>query len=404
MYQREGISAFKKDLSNIKALLDYLDNPETKLNVIHIAGTNGKGSTTHLVASILQELAHSVACYTSPHYKDFRERIKINGEFIPEDFVVNFVEDIKPLLKSVPASFFELTVAMAFSYFESMKPDFCIIETGLGGRLDSTNVVDPLLSVITNISFDHQNMLGDTLIEIASEKAGIIKRNKPVLIGERQTELEPIFSAKANEENSTLIFADELIEMKNNNFIYEEMTLAKISREEPDYFIKNKSTSLAVICQLARMKKIRLPSTTELSNAFNNLHKNTYFIGRNMLLGTNPLIIADSGHNQAGIRALLDYVLDLKFDKLHVVCGFVQDKVIEDIIEYFPLDARYYFAKADVIRAMPAEILQSSFDNYSRKGIAFKSPQEALSVAKTKATNKDLILICGSIFLVAELI
>lgn len=395
MYQRQGKSAFKKDLSNIIALCDHLDNPHMKIKTIHIAGTNGKGSTSHIIASILQAYGYRVGLYTSPHYMDFRERIKINGQLVSKNFVTKFVDRVKPYLGEIQASFFEITVAMAFDYFATEEVDIAVIETGLGGRLDSTNILSPVLSVITNISMDHVSMLGDSIQKIAFEKAGIIKEDTPVVIGQRMNETTPVFELKANEMVSKLSFADDLVSEKE---VDESL---KIMANPGPFQSENLRTSLAAIKVFLNIELEKFDQV-KVKSGIKNLGKNTYYIGRWEVLGSKPRIIADSAHNEAGIKLIINKLLSEKFEKLHIVIGFVKDKEVEKILPLFPSSARFYFAKANIPRGLEAALLKAKGENFGLKGRGYVSVKNAIQAAERKANDRDLIFIGGSIFVVAE--
>ncbi|MEZ4916204.1 MAG: folylpolyglutamate synthase/dihydrofolate synthase family protein [Chitinophagales bacterium] len=410
MFQRVGDKAFKKDLTNIIALLKALDNPHNYFKTIHIAGTNGKGSTTHIIASILQESGLKVACYTSPHYIDFRERIKINGIYVSEQFVVDFINKIEPLIDEVKPSFFEITVAMAFQYFKEQKVDVAVVETGLGGRLDSTNIITPLLSVITNISFDHTNMLGNTLAEIAKEKAGIIKPNIPVVVGEYQEEIENVFKNKAKERNSQLYYAKEIVELHNFNSNFEGSTFETYFNKQKTVYItdlygnyqkKNIQTALASIFLLKKDFNI---TESNIKDGLKEVRKNTTFMGRNTILGTEPKILADSAHNKAGIENLLETIKQISYQNLHVVYGTVADKDISAVLEKLPKEAHYYFCKANIPRGLDATELKTKAKLFQLIGESYESVQNAFKQAKNNAEKEDLILITGSIFVVAEVL
>lgn len=415
MYQRVGATAFKKDLSNIKALCAALGNPEQQFRAIHIAGTNGKGSTGHLLSGILQAGGYKVGLYTSPHYRDFRERIKINGNYISKAAVVQFVEENKALFGEIRPSFFEITVALAFQYFAHQKVDIAIIETGLGGRLDSTNIIMPLLSVITNISFDHQQFLGDTLPEIASEKAGIIKANIPVIIGEEQAESSTVFEAKAQSLNAPLSYASQHIKVAllDSNLTH---SYYKIDKGDQLFFekikinlhgsfqTKNIATALHTIAILQQYYTDFKIDKKTIATAFEDLKKTTNYHGRWQLLGQNPTIIADSAHNEGGLKVVMAQLQTQSYQQLHIVLGTVKDKKLEKILKFFPKDAIYYFAKAAIPRGLEAKKLQTQAAELGLKGRAYVSVKNALQAAKRKAAKEDLIFVGGSIFVVAELI
>jgi len=413
MYQRQGDSAFKKDLTNTLALLELADNPHTKIKTIHIAGTNGKGSSSHLIAAGLQAQGYKVGLYTSPHYKDFRERIKINGDYISIQYIKDFTNTYYQSFIDIKPSFFEMTVALAFTYFDDQNVDFAVIETGLGGRLDSTNVITPLLSVITNISYDHQNLLGNTLGEIAGEKAGIIKNNVPVVIGETQNEIIQIFTKKAKEKNTKIHFADQScrIELLSNTtdthtncnvYINEFLWISNLSIEINGPFqIKNLITSLFSLYLLQDFISIDIE---KIKSFFLHFKSKTKYQGRWQVLGNNPLIIADSAHNEAGIEIVLSELTKYNDRKWHFVIGFVNDKDIDKIITLFPKNATYYFAKANIPRGMEAEILFQKFTALGFSGKPYTSVKRAFASAKKIAKSEDLIFVGGSIFIVAEII
>ncbi len=413
MYQRVGTTAFKKNLNNIKKLTAQDEHSQTNFKSIHIAGTNGKGSVSHILASVLQEAGYKVGLYTSPHLKSYRERIRINGKMIPRNEVVKYVTDRKQLFENVKPSFFEMTVAMAFYYFAKQKVDFAIIETGLGGRLDSTNIITPILSVITNIGFDHTQFLGNTLKEIASEKAGIIKNNVPVVIGETQSETQNVFLEKAKSSNAPIYFAD-------NNFSY-QYSPQKINRKQVFNIYKNKElvfenlqTDLLGIYQrkniITALQALEVLSNeididkTAIYKGLAAVQVNTGFAGRWQILKTKPLIIADTAHNAEGLRETVGQINSLIFNKLHIVMGMVNDKNTKGVLELFPSDAEYYFTKANVPRAMPAEQLANLAKSEGLKGKVYNTVAEAFTAAKNDSTPEDLIYVGGSTFVVAEVL
>ena len=404
MFQRQGPTAYKKDLGNTYALMEVLGEPYKKFPAIHIAGTNGKGSVTHIIASILQETGLKVGYYTSPHYKDFRERIKINGEPVSQEFITSFVEGLRPDIDRIQPSFFEITVAMAFEYFAEQQVDIAVIETGLGGRLDSTNVLKPILSVITNIGYDHQNLLGDTLPEIAGEKAGIIKPNTPALVGQRQTEVESVFLEKAKKVGTSITYSDEIVQIGDWNqsnarsrFLWSEDSYE--SDLWGNYQLQNIQTSLAALLIIKDHFSI---NTNQLRNGLLKVRSNTGFLGRCQILGREPLIIVDGAHNINGLEALLENLRDLDFEKLHVVFGTVSDKDPQKSIALLPKKATYYLARPDIPRGMNALELQMAFDANGLSSDAYDSVSEALQSARRASSSKDLVLVCGSIFVVAE--
>jgi len=412
MYQRLGSAAYKKDLTNTIKLCESAGNPQNRIKTIHIAGTNGKGTTTHIIAGGLQAQGYKVGVYTSPHYKDFRERIKINGFYIPKSYIIDFLNRYSKDLEEIQPSFFEMTVAMAFLYFADEKVDFAVIETGLGGRLDSTNVINPLLAVITNISFDHQSMLGNTLPAIAGEKAGIIKNNIPVIIGERQKELEQIFINKAQEMSAQIHFATDHIQIIETGFSQLKKSYTVVYNKHP--WIENLSTDLTgpfqernIITGMYALKllseKINI-NIDKLKDFFPNLKSKTGYIGRWQVLGSDPMIIADSAHNEGGLKIIMNELQDLKYKKLHMILGFVNDKELSTVLEFFPKNAIYYFAKANIPRGLDAELLKTESEKYGLLGNSYSSVRKAFAAAKIKAHADDLIFIGGSIFVVAEVI
>ena len=388
MYQRQGAAAYKADIGNIVAASKHLENPHKKFKSIHIAGTNGKGSTAHMLASILQESGYKVGLYTSPHLKDFRERIKINGKMILEKEVISFVEENKIIFKEMNFSFFEFTVAMAFDYFANQQVDIAIIETGLGGRLDSTNIINPELSIITNIGFDHTNLLGNTIQKIATEKGGIIKEKTPVIIGRDQKEPTAIFKHIATTKKSKLIHTSPY-----NNY---ETDL------KGDYQKENIATSVTAIQQL--QKKGWDISEKEIQLGLLNTIKNTGLLGRWQTLSNTPLIICDTGHNEDGIKEITKQLATLDYKQLHFVFGTVNDKNLATILPLLPKNAQYYFCKANILRGMPAKELETQAQKLALSGNSFTSVNEALNNAKENAKKDDLIFIGGSTFVVAEVL
>ncbi|HTM98277.1 MAG TPA: folylpolyglutamate synthase/dihydrofolate synthase family protein [Pedobacter sp.] len=413
MFTRVGAIALKKDLHNTLVLCAALANPQHKFKSIHVAGTNGKGSTSHMLAAILQKAGYKTGLYTSPHLKDFRERIRINGKMIPKSNVINFVKTQKRLIQEVEPSFFEVTVAMAFDYFAKEKVDFAVIEVGLGGRLDSTNVITPELAVITNISLDHTNILGNTLTEIAKEKAGIIKKGVPVVIGEQHEETEGVFLDKAKFENAPIYFADKLLKLKESkvqnsklvvtvqkqdNSIYPELKLDLTGK----YQQKNILTVIESINQLQDLGyKI---SDDAIYSGLRNVKKITGLQGRWQTLSKNPLVICDTGHNIAGITEVLKNINATPHQKLHFVIGMVKDKDISNILMILPRNAHYYFCAPGLERALSAEELAMQASAFGLKGSVYSTVKEAAAKAKISASKNDLIFIGGSTFVVAEII
>lgn len=412
MFQRQGPSAYKKDLTNTILLCEAVGNPQDRIKTIHIAGTNGKGTTTHIIAGGLQAQGFKVGVYTSPHYKDFRERIKINGAYISAAYITGFINKYHPQIEAIQPSFFEVTVALAFAYFESQNVDYAIIETGLGGRLDSTNIIKPLLSVITNISYDHQQLLGDTLEAIAGEKAGIIKHGIPILIGERQSAVEKVFLQKAKEVGTSISFAEDHLELtllqedngrKAYKVTYDGKTwISSLSTTLSGPFQeKNIITGLCALKLMGQFMKI---DDTKLINFFPDLVKKTGYIGRWQILGQQPLIIADSAHNEGGLNLVLKEIKNISKSRLHIVVGFVNDKDLGKVLALFPENATYYFAKANIPRGLEAKSLKEEAKKYGLKGKDYSSVRKAFAAAKKKAKADDLIFVGGSIFVVAEVI
>ena len=390
MYQNQGKSAYKKDLDNTINLVKHLNNPHLKFKSIHVAGTNGKGSTSHMLSSVLQESGYKVGLYTSPHLKDFRERIKINGKEISKNFVIGFIKRNKVFLDFHSLSFFEMTVGMAFDYFAYKKVDIAVIEVGLGGRLDSTNIITPEVSVITNIGLEHTQFLGDTLELIAGEKGGIIKPDIPVVIGETQRETKAIFLAFAKKNNSKIVFADKLIK-----------TIIECDLKG-NYQKKNIRTALQTINEL-KEKGFKI-SKDNISDGFRNVIKNTDLKGRWQTLQLDPKIICDTAHNKEGLMLALDQIKHENFNKLHFVLGFVKEKDLDRIIELFPKNAEYYFCKPNIERGLEVNVLKTKFNEKGYLGSAFDSVDGALDAAKKRANNKDLIYVGGSTFVVAEIL
>ena len=389
MFQMQGASAYKKDLTNTLLLVEHLQHPETKFKSIHVAGTNGKGSTSSMIASILQEAGYKVGLYTSPHLKDFRERIRINGEMISEDFVVDFVAQSKTFFEANQLSFFEMTVGLAFDYFAKEQVDVAVIEVGMGGRLDSTNVITPLVSVITNIGFDHTQFLGDTLPKIAAEKAGIIKSNVPVVIGEYSEETKPVFVAKAKSENAQIYFAQD-----NSEVTYECALLG-------DYQMHNKKTVLQTIELLQSQYNIE---ENHIKLGFKNVVQNTGLLGRWQILNQKPFTVCDTAHNSHGLKIVLNQIQKHHFETLHIVLGVVNDKDLDSILPLFPKNANYYFCKPNVPRGLNPEIFQKKATEFGLYGQVFNSVSEAYTEVLNLANNSDFIYIGGSTFVVAEIV
>jgi len=389
MYQRQGPIAFKKDLTNILALSKQLDFPEKKFISIHVAGTNGKGSTSHMLASVLQEAKYKVGLYTSPHLKDFRERIKVNGDSISEQNVIEFIEENKVFLERQKLSFFEMTVGMAFDYFAKQMVDIAIVEVGLGGRLDSTNIINPIVSVITNIGLDHTQFLGETVAEIAFEKAGIIKSGVPVVIGEKQTNSFSVFQDIATERKASLFIADELI-LKN----YPTDLLG-------DYQSKNVKTAVQTI-QVLLQNNYKI-SENQLLKGLRKVVKNTGLKGRWQILKKHPKVVCDTAHNSEGLILVLNQLQNEEYKNLHIILGVVNDKNLNLILPLFPKNASYYFCKPDIPRGLSAEILEQKASKFQLIGKAFDSVDQAYQEALKLANTNDFIYIGGSTFVVAEL-
>ncbi|MBP5413256.1 MAG: bifunctional folylpolyglutamate synthase/dihydrofolate synthase [Bacteroidales bacterium] len=415
VYQRIGAAAYKSNLNNTIALMEALGHPERAFKSIHVAGTNGKGSVSHTLASIAQESGYKTGLYTSPHLKDFRERIRINGNKISKQYVVSFVQQYKELFSEIQPSFFEMTVAMAFSYFAQQDIDIAIIEVGMGGRLDSTNVLTPILSIITNISFDHTQFLGNTLPAIAKEKAGIIKPYIPVVIGETQEQTQHVFEQIAGEKHAPICFADKTyqlqqlkISLQNNEF-----HLQCDACEGNKIIYKNIDSPLAGLCQEKNIKTIltacKIAGTDmfpqkAVQNGIARCISNTHLMGRWQILQTEPLVITDTGHNEAGIQLICRQLKQISYQNLHIVLGVVNDKDLSHILPYLPQKARYYFCKADIPRGKDAKELQAEAARYQLHGKHYVSVKSALRAAKRHAQPQDVIFVGGSTFTVAEVI
>lgn len=412
MFQRVGPMAFKKDLTNIRAICEALGQPHERLRSIHIAGTNGKGSTAHMLASVLQAAGLKVGLYTSPHYRDFRERIKINGELMPEEAVVSFVEQHEALFQAIKPSFFEITVAMAFDYFAKEEVDWAVVEVGMGGRLDSTNILTPELCVITNISYDHMQFLGETLPEIAGEKAGIIKPGVPVVISETQEETQGVFLQKAEKEGAPIVFADQHFEARLTEGGLERSTYsilkegaAYLEKLELNAYGDYQRKNLQAVLQAVEWLQPKQPvSEAELRTGLRELRARTRFIGRWQVLGKAPLVLCDSAHNEAGIKLAMEELERLEYGQLHIVYGMVSDKDPKKVLQLLPRKARYYFAKPDIPRGLDVELLAAAAGQAGLRGKSFPSVAEALHAAKETAAPTDLIYVGGSIFVVAEVV
>ena len=390
MYQNIGASAYKDDISNIISICNHLDNPQNKFKSIHVGGTNGKGSTSHMLSSILQESGYKVGLYTSPHLVDFRERIRVNGEMIPKESVEDFMNHNLDFFNINNFSFFEMTVGLAFNYFNNQNVDIAIIEVGMGGRLDSTNIINPILSIITNISIDHTKFLGNNITDIANEKAGIIKPGIPVVIGETQEEIKDIFIETALENDSEISFAD--------NFKTKEFDCDL----KGEYQTKNISTVQHAVTKIQSMGyKI---NDMSIENGLLHVVKNTSFMGRWQVIQSNPLVICDTGHNEAALKELVAQMISSNHSKYHFILGFSNDKNIEKISKIFPKDGSYYFVKPNVGRGMDANEVKKIFFLNNRIGKSFNSSKEALSEAHKYAKQNDFVFIGGSTFVVSEVI
>ncbi|BBE19163.1 dihydrofolate synthase [Aquipluma nitroreducens] len=416
MFQRTGAAAYKDNLDNTIRLDEMFDHPHRSFKTIHVAGTNGKGSVSHMLASILQEAGYKTGLYTSPHLKDFRERIRVNGEMITEEAVVRFTDlfQAKNELEKIEPSFFELTVSMAFDYFRSMNVDVAVIEVGLGGRLDSTNIITPEVSVITNISFDHMALLGDTLPKIAAEKAGIIKKDVPVVVGETAPETRIVFEQFAEKVQARLAFADQeyltdysmltvdgkqsLNIRKNDQLIYSDLKLDLLGI----YQRHNVPTVLKVI-DLLNEKGWNL-SESIIRKGLLNVIQNTGLLGRWQIIGHNPLVVCDTGHNQAGIKLVVEQINQTAWKALHIVIGMVSDKDQDKVLALLPTNAKYYFTKASIPRAAEPEVLAAKAERFGLSGDCYPTVRQALSVALANAGENDLVFVGGSTFVVAEIL
>lgn len=413
MYQRIGSAAYRADLDNTIQLLDYLQHPERSFKSVHIAGTNGKGSVSHLLASILAEAGYKTGLYTSPHLRDFRERIRINGEMISQQAVVEFVEKHKTFFDEKDLSFFEMTVGLAFDYFAEQKVDVAIIETGMGGRLDSTNLIQPILSVITNIGLDHMQYLGSDLQSIAKEKAGIIKNGVPVVIGQTQAETKPVFEAKAAEAGAPIVFADRVFDAnrvdtsdkqmqvfdiwKNSELFIEQQEIPLLGH----YQQKNLITAICAVDMLLRTFQIDLK---DIRGGIETVVRSTGLSGRWQVISRNPLAIADTGHNVDGIKEVVFQLRLMQFNQLHFVLGMVNDKSIEAVLNLLPRHATYYFCKADIPRGLDANVLAEQAFELGLRGRVYESVRSAYFSALNAARPDDLVFVGGSTFVVAEVV
>jgi dihydrofolate synthase/folylpolyglutamate synthase len=410
MFSRVGAAAYKPDLTNTIKLCEALGNPQQKFKSIHVAGTNGKGSTSHMLASILQTAGFKTGLYTSPHLVDFRERIKIDGVYCSKEFVVEFTQKIKPLIATIQPSFFEITVAMAFSYFAEQKVDIAVIEVGLGGRLDSTNIITPEVSIITNIGLDHTQFLGDTIPQIAGEKAGIIKKDVPCIVSEYTEETKPVFDAAAI--HTSLAYGSELYSVLNTKYTHDYLGVQVLNKKTEDvqtyqldlngsYQAKNVQGVLGAIGIL--QTKGWPISNQHIHDGLSHVKKNTGLYGRWQMIGTNPTTVVDVAHNVAGIQTLLSQIKLVNHQQLHIVFGMVKDKDIDSVLALLPTQATYYFTQAQIERAIDATELQQKAGQHGLTGNVFAHVNEAISAAQKQAQVADLIVVCGSVFLVGEI-
>jgi len=419
VYQRTGNAKYKIDLDNTIKLCNILDNPQNNFKSIHIAGTNGKGSTAHIIASILQTKNLKTGLYTSPHINDFRERIKINGHKIPKKYVCSFVNKYKERFESLKLSFFEMTVGMAFKYFSDEKVDIAVIETGLGGRLDSTNIINPLISVITNIGLDHTDLLGNTLEKIAYEKSGIIKHNIPVIIGETQNKIKSIFINTAKQQNASIFFADTIYKPYNikifESNLHKNIRLTMDISKNNKLFIKNLNSELPGLYEtkniVTALQTIELLnkigyniSKIDILKGIDTVSKQTGLMGRWQIMSKSPLTICDVAHNEDGIKQIVKQLSVTKYENLHFVFGMVKDKDIDKILKLLPKKAEYYFCKANIPRALDQNKLLKKAKENNLTGIAYPSVENAFLTAKSNAKKNDLIFVSGSTFIVAEVI
>jgi dihydrofolate synthase/folylpolyglutamate synthase len=411
MFSRTGASAYKKDITNTALLCDSIGNPQHKIKTIHVAGTNGKGSTSHMLAAIFQQCGYKTGLYTSPHLKDFRERIKIDGKMITEDFIVSFVEKIKTLSEQIHPSFFELTVAMMLAYFAEQEVDIAVIETGLGGRLDSTNVITPELSIITNIGYDHMNILGNTLEEIASEKAGIIKKNIPVVIGETLPQTKPVFLSTAQQQKALIIFAEDQFAISKVKLEIENLyvSLKNKKTNEPQNYILDlngiyqQNNLRTVVTGISLLRNMGYSIDDDKTHyALSHVKELTGLYGRWNVIQQQPMIVLDVAHNEDGIKQLLTQLSLCTYKNLHIVFGIVKDKEISKILSLLPQNAIYYFTKAQISRALPEDELLTKAKEFNLNGASFPEVNIALTIAKNNADSQDMILVCGSVYVVGE--
>jgi len=411
MFSRIGAAAFKKDLTNTITLCNHLGEPQHKFKSIHVAGTNGKGSVSHMLAAILQTAGYKAGLYTSPHLKDFRERVKINGAEISEKFVIDFTEKIKPLIEEIEPSFFEITVAMAFDYFAEQKVDVAVIEVGLGGRFDSTNIITPELSVITNIGWDHMNILGDSLEKIAFEKAGIIKQNIPVIIGETLQATKEVFVKVAAEKGAPIHYARKnwsvtSWEWQNHELIVEVAESNKTDHRKyhldlPGIYQSKNLLTVLEACSVLKELNYDIEEK-DIREGLQKTKKLTGLHGRWEIIHEHPTIVLDVGHNEDGIKQIMQQLELTTYHELHIIIGLVKDKEVEKVLSLFPHSAHYYFTQAQIPRALRADILKSKGSDQHLQGDSYPDVNTAIRTATDKAHKDDLILVCGSVFLVGE--
>lgn len=411
MFSRIGAAAYKKDLHNTIALCEALGNPYTHFKSIHVAGTNGKGSVSHMLAAILQTAGYKTGLYTSPHLHDFRERIKVNGQMISQEYVMDFTQRIQPMIDEIEPSFFEITVAMAFDYFKEQQVDIAVIEVGLGGRLDSTNVITPELSIVTNIGWDHMYLLGDSLELIAAEKAGIIKQGIPVVIGETIPETQPVFERTAAALHAPLHFASEEFSITNNQTTDHLLNVGVMERKTNTslqyqldlpglYQTKNILTVLSSVRQLQqqgwKITEEHIVTALRSTKQINGLH------GRWEVVNEDPTVVLDVGHNEDGVKQIVAQLNESSYHQLHIIIGMVKDKEVEKVLALLPAKATYYFTKAPIPRALSEAELQTKASTFQLAGNTFEDVNAAIAAALRNATQEDLILVCGSVFLIGE--
>ncbi|WP_343031300.1 folylpolyglutamate synthase/dihydrofolate synthase family protein [Xanthovirga aplysinae] len=411
MYQRQGASAFKADLSNTIAFCKHLGNPERKFRSVHIGGTNGKGSSSHFLSAILQAAGYKTGLYTSPHLKRFTERIKVDGKEVEQNFVVDFVAKNKAFIKELQPSFFEMTVVMAFEYFAQQQVDIAIIEVGMGGRLDSTNVINPEVSLVTNISLDHQSFLGNTLAEIAGEKAGIVKRNVPFVVGTYQDETVEVFEKSASQNLTSLTYADQKYKVEVisqspefivNLYKEENLMLERVELGLKGKYQQKNLPGIIEVVEVLKEKGFEIKET-HLRKGLSEVVPLSGLKGRWQQLSNKPLIICDMGHNEAGIKAIVDQLSGFTYDTLHFVVGFVNDKEVSQVLTHLPKSGKYYFCQPQIPRAMKAEEVKKLANKVGLEGEVISNVAEAIQRAKREASENDLIFIGGSTFVVAEI-